>query len=101
MKLTISGPNPHGGMFHVHKTGCADLTKGVYRRLSAADPYSEMYEEEHPDVQSVVLSVYDNGIMDEQDGPVTYEDYVEEFKFFPCTADLPNIVTELQVRSQR
>ena len=101
MKLTISGPNPHGGMFHVHATGCADLKRGVYRHLSASNPFSEMYEEEHEDVQSVVLSVFDNGIMDEQDGPVTYQDFVSEFKFFPCTAGLPDLVNELEVRSVR
>lgn len=99
MNLTISGPNVHNGMFHVHKTGCADLKKRPYSLLKGF--YAEKYEEEHPDIQSVVLSVYDNGIMDEQDAPVTYQDYLGEFHFFPCTSDLPEIVTDLEIRSIR
>lgn len=90
MKLTVSGPNPHGGSFHVHKTGCADLKRGVYKRLNPADPFSECYEEDHDSAESVVLSVYDNGIMDEN-APCTYEDYVGEFHFFPCTEGLPDV----------
>lgn len=89
MNLTISGPNPHGGSFHVHKTGCADLTRGVYKRLDPKKLYDEIYEEEHDSVESVVLSVYDNGIMSEN-APCTYEDYVDEFRFFPCTKGLPD-----------
>lgn len=101
MRLTISGPNAHGGMFHVHKTGCADLKRGVYKRMNPANPYDECYDEEHEDVQSVVLSIFDNGIMDEQEEPVTYEDYLGEFKFFPCTEGLPDCIGEVEVRSNR
>lgn len=99
MNVTITGPNAHGGMFHVHLTGCRDLARRPYSSMNART--GERYEEEHPDVQSVVLSVFDNGIMDEQDGPVTYEDYLGEFKFFPCTEGLPNLVGPLEVRSER
>jgi hypothetical protein len=99
MKLTITGPNTHGGMFHVHRTDCADLNKRPYSGMRGF--YSERYEEEHPDVQSVVLSVYDNGIMDEQDSPCSYQDFLGEFHFFPCTNDLPEIVGELELRSVR
>lgn len=87
MKLFISGPNPHGGMFHVHKAGCADLNKGVYRRLNPNDNYSEAYLEDHDSVESVVLAIYDNGILDEDAGE-TYQDYLQEFKFFSCTNEL-------------
>ncbi len=88
MNVTITGPNAHGGMFHVHATGCADLARGVYRTIR---PNIERYEEEHASVQSVVEDVYSD-IIAENDGELaTWEPYASEFQFFPCVNGLPEL----------
>jgi hypothetical protein len=88
VNVTITGPNAHSGMFHVHATGCADLAKRPYSTMSLRS--GERYEEEHPSAESIVLSVYDNGILDHNAGE-TWEDYVGEFHFFPCVNSLPSV----------
>lgn len=89
MNITLTGPNAHNGMFHVHQTGCRDLSRAPYNRMRGE--HGERYEEEHASVEEVVLSVYDNGILDHDAGE-TWADYVGEFKFFPCTEGLPDTV---------
>lgn len=95
MNVTITGPNPHGGMFHVHKTGCADLNKRPYSLLKGK--YAERYEENHNSRQSVVESMYSDQIYSDNAGdPVWghWAAYESEFHFFPCTDDLPTAESE-------
>lgn len=90
VNVTITGPNPHGGMFHVHRTGCADLSKGVYKRLAADKArtgYAELYEQEHASIESIVEDMYSDIIAEHPEA--AWEDYVSEFKFFPCVDELP------------
>lgn len=84
MNVTITGPNPHGGMFHVHRTGCRDLDRQPYRSIPRN---IERYEEEHDSVRSIVEECYSDQIA--EDPGATWEDYLGEFKFFPCVDDLP------------
>lgn len=79
-QVTITGPNAHGGMFHVHATGCADLSRGVYRSIPRN---IERYEEEHSSIESIVFGIFDNGIMDENP-ELGWEDYLSELHIFPC-----------------
>ena len=89
MNVTITGPNAHRGMFHVHRTGCADLQRGVYRTI----PLNvERYEEDHDSAQSVVECVYSD-IIGENPG-TTWENYAGEFRFFPCTESLPTTTAQ-------
>ena len=91
MNVTITGPNTHGGMFHVHRTGCADLTKRLYRVYRGF--YGERYEEEHASRQSVVEAIYSDQIHSDNAGdPVWghWSAYDGDFHFFPCTDKLPN-----------
>lgn len=97
MYVTVTGPNPHGGMFHVHRTGCADLSRGVYRRIPLNN---ERYELEFDSVQDVVEDIYSDIIAENDD---TWETYVSEFRFFPCTDSLPRTLapfSELAWREQ-
>lgn len=86
MKLTITGPNPHGGMFHVHRTGCRDLNRQPYASIRLG---YEKHEEEHSSVRSVVEGVYAD-MIDEFGTGDTWVSYLSEFKFFPCTDGLPD-----------
>lgn len=86
MRVTITGPNVHDGIFHVHRAGCADLNRRPYALLREGN---ERYTEEHASLESVVLAVYDNGIME---GDETWEDYVGGFYVAPCVTGLPDTV---------
>lgn len=105
MKLTIVGPNiPQNTheTLHVHKAGCADLKRGVYRAVS---PY-EKHDEEHDSVESLVEEWYgpNGGSFYEEafgeDIPAdAWTHYESEFWIAPCVKDLPReaAVTETTV----
>lgn len=90
MNVTLTGPNAHGGMFHVHKAGCRDLDRGVYRRSRSMD---ERYDETHASAQSVAEGIYADQIA--EDDELTWERCLGEIKFFPCTKTLPYADSEV------
>ena len=66
------------GELHVHRTGCADLTK---RQYFGYDRYDEAYAS----VQELVSSWFDGHMQDDGVDPSeAWENYVSEFRFFPC-----------------
>jgi hypothetical protein len=85
VKVTICGPNLPGdasGTFHVHKAGCADLTRSrMYRRI---DPPWSMDATSERDVVEAVYS----DIIDENPD-YGWDSYHQDFKFFPCVEGLP------------
>jgi hypothetical protein len=85
MKVTVWGPNlgTRGASMHVHRPGCADTTRGIYRRLSEAE---RGWTVEVESTRDVVFAVYppDQFDYDEAD----WENYLGEFKFFPCVPNL-------------
>lgn len=103
MKVRICGPNLHHqsrGTFHVHADGCGDLRHyGPGRREGGNwEGVDETLVDAHS-VRDLVLSVYDNGILDEAvaewnyntpDSPMTLEEmadspaYADDFWLAPC-----------------
>lgn len=80
MKVTTIGPNGHdGATFHVHAEGCRDIKQRKYHR-------SEKYNEEIDSVREIVEGTYADQI-DESDAD--WQDYINEFEFFPCVGELP------------
>lgn len=103
MNVRVVGPNLHDqskGQFHVHKDGCADLLKyGPGRRFGGdSRGEAEMLVTDATQYK-VVMSVYDNGILDEavaddEDGQSKAELamsslFLGDFWFAPCCKDLP------------
>lgn len=89
MKITVMGPNlPRPlcdkGDMHVHAAGCADLRR--YPKGIDQGGWTINVE----DVRSVVVAVYDNMI---DESGLTWEDYVSDLYWAPCTSTLPHDVT--------
>lgn len=88
MKVVIIGPNlfkQDKGQFHVHAAGCGDI---------ARDPKRYGYVEAAPHMPCDVATkaaaaeyVYCD-IIAERGGDETGLDYLDEFHFAPCVADL-------------
>lgn len=79
MKVHVIGPNipdPNSTIFHVHKENCADLKRGIYRRMLDVGP---VYDYES--IEELVDDIYSDIIAENDD---TWENYVQEFTFFPC-----------------
>ena len=91
--LTIVRVSDAKGEFHVHAAGCADLKRRPYTGRSA-----EVYHESHASVREVIDSFYGPaaGSFYEEAGydnaDEAWPNYVSEFWFAPCCADLPNEV---------
>lgn len=85
MRVTIIGPNLRDqsrGDFHVHAAGCADIA-----RMAAREPaYTDGWTIEAETRESVADDVYAD-IIDERGGEPA--DFLDEFHFFPCCAELP------------
>ena len=85
MRVTICGPNLRDqskGQFHVHAEGCADLRRGAIREPE----YRHGWTIDATSREQVADEVYAD-IIDENPG-TTAGDYVSDFHFFPCCADL-------------
>lgn len=83
MRVTICGPNLNDqskGTFHVHAEGCADLKRGVRREPEYAYGWTIDAETQI----TVCDDVYPPSDFECESG-----EYVSEFHFFPCCADLP------------
>jgi len=77
--VVVYGPNiGHGGEFHVHAPGCADIVRGRMRDQYAAERPMAF---DAASQQDVVEAVYAD-IMAEGDADWTA--YASEFSFFPC-----------------
>lgn len=78
--VTIWGPNlgTQAEQFHVHTPGCADTTKGIYRKADA--PWNVSVTS----AQDVVEDIFSDIIAENPD--TTWEDYVMDVKFFPCVS---------------
>lgn len=85
VKVTICGPNLPGdasGTFHVHKAGCADLTRSpMYRRIDP--PWSMDATSEREVVEAVYSDIID------ENPDYGWTSYHHDFKFFPCVGGLP------------
>lgn len=98
MRVTICGPNlPRPlcdrGDMHVHQAGCADLRK--YPDDDRTRPGQKGWTIEASSVETVVYEVYDNQI-EESEG-YTWEDYVDDLYWAPCTSSLPRTEAEAGV----
>jgi hypothetical protein len=95
MTVRISGPNLRDqtkGSFHVHREGCADIKKAA-----KSDPAFSKREAHVLDVasaQDVAEFIYADQIAENGDSPL---DYLSDFHFAPCTADLPLQTSEQEV----
>lgn len=92
-RVIIYGPNLPGPTetFHVHAEGCADTKRGIYRGIRVGGDQGG-WSIEAASVQEVVEEVYAD-IMDENGD--TWEDYLSEFKVFPCvTLPTETVVVE-------
>lgn len=76
--LSVSGPNAHGGAFHVHTADCADLGKAVYRRSAAGH---EMQTHDFTSRRDVVEFLFADFIAENES---SWQDYAREVRFFPC-----------------
>lgn len=84
MQVTIMGPNlrTQDEAMHVHKAGCADLTRSpVYRG-------HEGWTITATSAQAVVWDIYDPSNFC-YDAETEWEEYASDVKFFPCVDDLP------------
>lgn len=103
MDVRICGPNlskQDKGSFHVHADGCADLRK-YGPQYRGRDGYGgdlngnrELLVTDAT-VESCVLAVYDNGIIDErveegQKREDAIQSLISDFWFAPCCDDLPH-----------
>lgn len=81
VSISIMGPNlPSGSMIQVHKQGCSDLAKPIYRGHKPWDIEVE-------NLADVVEAVYpaDNFDYDPSD-PSEVEMYASDIKIFPCVS---------------
>jgi len=90
--VVILGPNlpASDATFHVHRAGCADITRSpVYRR-------EEPWEIDVSSVREVVEAMFgpeagsfyeEAGL--EPDDPDAWRDYRSDFRFFPCVPVFP------------
>lgn len=79
MEVTVMGPNlrTQDEQIHVHRAGCADLTRSpMYRGHQG-------WTIDAASCQEVVTSVYDPGDF-AYDAEIEWEDYAGDLKFFPC-----------------
>jgi hypothetical protein len=85
-QVTIIGPNLPGNTqtFHVHAAGCADIKRSrLYHR-------AQQWTVELASAQEVVYDVYPSGDFDYP--PEEWEDYLSEFRIFPCLDSFPTSV---------
>jgi len=88
LKVTTIGPNGlDDASFHVHLQGCQDTKGRKYRR-------SEKYNEEITSKKNMVEGTYSDQIAENENG--TWEDYLDEFRFFPCLGEVPLTAEEVE-----
>jgi hypothetical protein len=85
IKVAIWGPNLRttGEAMHVHKPGCKDTTRGIYR---FAEP---PWVIEVGSIRDIVEDIYppdDFGY----DANTEWSDYFTDIKVFPCVTELPD-----------
>jgi hypothetical protein len=90
MKVQISGPNLRDqsrGQFHIHAVGCRDL-----QRTNIEPEYAYGWPVEATTKREVVEAIYDDHMAEHADDPTdrwgTWEPYLEDLYFFPCTKEL-------------
>jgi len=100
MNVRIMGPNLNSaaqakGDFHVHADGCGDCSKyGPGRKFGGGLNGEKEMLVKDATVRSIILAVYDNGIIDESVGEYggTRESVTDSFRcdfyFAPCVGKL-------------
>ena len=80
--LTVHGPNlgTKGADLHVHTAECADNGKKLYQS-------EQGWTFEFESIKDVVLSNYGPDEFDYEERD--WADFLTEFKFFPCTKNVP------------
>lgn len=84
MKLSIYRIVTTDEVWHVHAPGCLDTAKAFYQPQNTDGP-AEVAE--WASAQALVEDYYSGHLSDDPDA--TWEDYLSEFKFFPCVKALP------------
>lgn len=93
MQVVIIGPNlidQSKGSFHVHKAGCADTKKAVYRlHRRDMDPFEVGSEKDV--IEYIFSDIIDQDISEGYipDTEDAWKSYLSEVYFFPCVKDLP------------
>ena len=90
MELTVIGPNGiQDATFHIHRTGCLDVRR--YERdffcSGSVDDWGFITSKE------VLIGGLFMDFFDEVD---TWEDFLMDVRFFPCTEGLPHEHKEVQ-----
>jgi len=91
--VAVWGPNlrgPASGSLHVHKPGCADTTRGIYRGAEdpwviEVDSFKHLVEEHYGPQAGSFFEEAGHAA----DDPDAWRDYASEFKVFPCLPALP------------
>lgn len=87
MRVTVFGPNlPRNdhGTFHVHRTGCADTKRGIYRHIKYGGDQGGWGLDVSSD-DEVIQEIYPPGDFDyDPKNPDEYTAYENDVTFFPC-----------------
>jgi hypothetical protein len=101
-RITICGPNlndQNKGQFHVHAAGCGDLKHyGPGRKLGGEDGGWEIEVDSRLDASAAVYADHlsDHGLSTaDAEGTAMLRDWLSDFHFAPCCADLPAETPEL------
>lgn len=88
MKVTVWGPNlgVHDEQIHLHKTGCADTKRGIYRRHTGDE-----WNLDAASLQEIVHEIYPPDNFD-YDADAEWRSYADDVKVFPCVIGLPDEV---------